>query len=512
MRTFARAFGLAVALSLGTAAPSVDAAAASGSSTPLPPIPAAQPTALPAPEAEVVTELDALLLRLASADDKERNEGAEALAAQDATILPAIAAKLAALRKSADRAGMERILSAARKAGRDRDDEEDKRKESDSAAEQHQLMEPGGDWLRFVISKPLPNDAAYKDLVAILGMARTCACVGTTSAAREIVNVYMYFGDLFRIDVQRQLARMGDRALPALIEAQYHDSKMVRTWAQRRLDLLGKAIPSEAVRTNDNHALADILRAYGRAREVEAVRVIVSFANSDRLQVRQAAREAIGQVGEPAKWQLKDAYEDLMGTKPDRSWDWRRTAQELFAAYDRARLQEVYAMIDRGLGHYKDGKLDEAIADFDRVLARAPMFERRAEMVPAYIDLANKRQAQDPQAALAALRKAESIDPAGPQVAKIKAQVAVLEAQQLAQKGLMDTALLETALQLDPDNAQARALLEQANLDVEVRESAWKRYAAAAAIGVVALAAMVFVSLAPRRRRPAAAPGDKEAA
>ena len=67
----------------------------------------------------------------------------------------------------------------------------------------------------------------------------------------------MYFGDLFRIDVQRQLQRMKDRALPALIEAQYHDSRMVRTWAKRRLDIMGRAIPSEAVRINDNQALAD---------------------------------------------------------------------------------------------------------------------------------------------------------------------------------------------------------------------------------------------------------------
>jgi hypothetical protein len=499
----------------GGALPDALPAAPAGSAIPLPTIPAPAPVALPPAEADAVGELSKLLTKLASANPKDREEAAAALAEQDESMLPAVAARLIDLRKSADRDGMSTLLEGARKEARKdlkRGEAEESEAPADDkgdaskslAAEEHALMDPNTtDWLRYVLQAPADTQA-YRDLVAVLALSRTCVAIGTTAAAREVINVYMYFGDLFRIDVQRQLGRMRDMALPALIEAQYHDSKMVRTWAKRRLDVMGRAIPSEAVRINDNQALADVLRAYGRAREVEAVRVIVSFANSDRLQVREAAREAIGQVGEPAHWQLRDAYEQLMGEKPARSWDWQRTARELFAVYDRARLQEVYTLMDQGLEHAKAGKPSEAVVLFDRVLARAPMFERRVEMVPTYLEHARSIRAEDRVAAAAALRRALSIAPAGDHADAVRSELALIEAEELASAGVLDVTLLDRAIQLDPTNERARAMRDQAKVEVQLAESSWRRYAAAVAIGVIALAAMVFVALIPRRRRQSA--------
>ena len=485
---------------------------------PLPTIPAPTPTTLPPVEASATQELDDLLEKLAGVNPKDKEAAAAALAEQDASMLPAIAAKLAALRKSADRDGMTRLLEAARKAARkdlkrDEEDEEEDRKSGSAdkkadagtsmAAAEHQLIaDVRGDWLEYVLQDPAPDNQAYRDLVAVLAIARTCSCIDSAPAAREIINVYTYFGDLFRIDVQRQLARMKERSLAALIEAQYHDSKMVRTWAKRRLDIAGRAIPSEAVRLNDNQALADVLRAYGAAREVEAVRVIVSFANSDRLQVREAAREAIGQIGEPAQWQLRDAYENLMADKPPRSWDWQRTARELFAVYDRARLQQVYATMDQGLAQFAAGKIEDAVASFDKVLARAPMFERRTEMVPAYLAHAKSLRDKDTVAASSALRRALTIDPSGEHADAVRSELALLEARELAARGVIDVTLLERAVELDPSNAEARRMLNESQTDVEVREASWRRYGAAVAIGILALVAMVFVALVPRRRKP----------
>jgi len=499
----------------GGVMPDASPAAPAGSAIPLPTIPAPAPVALPPAEADAVGELSKLLTKLASANPKDREEAAAALAEQDESMLPAVAARLIDLRKSADRDGMSTLLESARKEARKdlkRGEAEESEAPADDrsdaskslAAEEHALMDPNTtDWLRYVLQAPADTQA-FRDLVAVLALSRTCVAIGTTASAREVINVYMYFGDLFRIDVQRQLGRMRDMALPALIEAQYHDSKMVRTWAKRRLDVMGRAIPSEAVRINDNQALADVLRAYGRAREVEAVRVIVSFANSDRLQVREAAREAIGQVGEPAHWQLRDAYEQLMGEKPARSWDWQRTARELFAVYDRARLQEVYTLMDQGLEHAKAGKPGEAVVLFDRVLARAPMFERRVEMVPTYLEHARSIRTEDRVAAAAALRRALSIAPAGDHANAVRSELALIEAEELAAAGVLDVTLLDRAIQLDPSNERARAMRDQAKVEVQLAESSWRRYAAAVAIGVIALAAMVFVALIPRRRRQSA--------
>jgi hypothetical protein len=500
----------------GGALPDAMPSSPAGSAIPLPTIPAPVPVALPPAEADAVGELSKLLTKLASAKPADREAAAAALAEQDESMLPAVAARLIDLRKSADRDGMSKLLESARKEARKdlkRGEAEESETPADDkgdagkslAAEDHALMDPNTtDWLRYVLQVP-SDTQAFRDLVAVLALSRTCVAIGTTAAAREVINVYMYFGDLFRIDVQRQLGRMRDMALPALIEAQYHDSKMVRTWAKRRLDVMGRAIPSEAVRLNDNQALADVLRAYGRAREVEAVRVIVSFANSDRLQVREAAREAIGQIGEPAHWQLRDAYEQLMGEKPARSWDWQRTARELFAVYDRARLQEVYTLMDQGLELAKAGKPSEAVVLFDRVLARAPMFERRVEMVPTYLEHARSIRAEDRVAAAAALRRALSIAPSGDHANAVRSELALIEAEELASSGVLDVTLLDRAIELDPSNERARAMRDQAKVEVQLAESSWRRYAAAVAIGVIALAAMVFVALVPRRRRQSAA-------
>jgi hypothetical protein len=521
---FAKISSLATLLLLLAIAPGAAAQATSSSADAPAPvqkssIPTPVSTALPPTDPSTAAELDALLTELASSDDKARRSAASDLADLDATVLPALSAKLQALRKSADRDAMSQLLTASRKkkGGGDEDDSKEsarakpKDDRSPLQAGEHSLFEnTTDDWLNITLSGSHSDRQAFKDLVAILALSRVAVVVNTTASARELINVYTYFGDLFRIDVQRQLTRMGDRCLPALIEAQYHDSNMVRTWASRRLDTLGKAIPSEAVRTNDNQVLADVLRAYGRAREVEALRVIITFANSDRLQVRDAAREAIGQIGDAAKWQLRESYENLVGKRPDASWDWRRSAIELFSVYDRARLAEVYHMMDEGLAFASKGQLENAVGSFDHVLARAPLFERRPEMVPTYIEWAKQLRDKDRAAALAALRRAQTLDPTSPHLASIQSEILLLEARELAERGVLDPTLLHRALELDPSNAQAKAELQRLENDSETRQAQWRRYAAAVAVAVLALAAIAFVALYPRRARVAPPPASTE--
>ena len=108
-------------------------------------------------------------------------------------------------------------------------------------------------------------------------------------------------------------SRLREKAVPALIEARKHDAETVRRWASRQLENLGRAIPGEAVSTNDTQLLADVLHAYGRTRDVDALRVVLSFCNSERERLREAAREAITAIGEPGIWQLREAYLSMTG-------------------------------------------------------------------------------------------------------------------------------------------------------------------------------------------------------
>ena len=70
-------------------------------------------------------------------------------------------------------------------------------------------------------------------------MVRMLTQIGTTSAVRQLVQCYSHFGELVRIDLQRSIEKLGDKAVAALIEARQHDAQKVRGFAQRQLEALG---------------------------------------------------------------------------------------------------------------------------------------------------------------------------------------------------------------------------------------------------------------------------------
>ena len=96
---------------------------------------------------------------------------------------------------------------------------------------------------------------------------------------------------------------------------------------------------------------------------------MVSFAGTERSQVRDAARQAIALMGETANWQLRDAYENVVGKRPQRDWSWERTARELFGELDRLRSSEVSDLFEAGLKAQSDGDLERMRSAFDQVLA-----------------------------------------------------------------------------------------------------------------------------------------------
>lgn len=490
---FPRAFALLAALTL---VPIAAGAEDGGTRAALTPLPRPTSTALPPADANVVAELDAWLAKLTGADAEGRKQAVANLAEASPRLVPAVAKKLGELRK-ANRDAMAVALASARKKPSGAPDDDD-------APKKKRPGEPDkSDWFDKLMAAPHPEQSAWRDLASLLGMSRLLEHIGSAAAAREIVALYPTFGELVRIDVQRTLERLGERAVAALIDARHADDKKLRAWAARQLDVLGKTVPGEAVQTSDNEVLADVLRAYGRAKDIDAARVIVSFANSDRAQVRDAAREAVGMLAENGLWQLRESYESLIGKKPPDEWNWERTAMELFAAYDRSRLAEVYALLDDGLAARKADKLDDMAKAFDAVLARAPTLDRRSEMVAGYVAYAHSLEDRDRPRALAYLRKAQRLDPAAAEANAIGADVAFLDAEDLASRGVVDVSLYKRALELDPTNARARAKLTALEQQSEDRDVSLRRYAGAAAIGIAALLGAIVLFL---RRRLGDAP------
>ncbi len=434
-------------------------------------------------------ELTQWLERLTGADETARRQAVAALAEPLApTAVSALAAKLGVLARRADHAAMLAALQTAK-------------------ARAHERL-TAFDWFERLASSAHPGDAGWRDLLSLVGLCRRLAQLGTTDAVRKLIDVESEFGDVVRVDLDSTMARLADRAVPALLEARKAESKTTRAWATKTLENLGKSVPGAAVETSDDQVLAEVLLAYGRTRDTDAARVVLTFANSTRMRIRDTAREAILMYADAAMPVLKEAYEALEARKASEDWSWDVLATQLFRAYDRARLSDAYALMDRGLELQKRGALDGMATAFDQVLARAPDFERRGEMASGYLALARSVQPTNRPRALALVRKAARLGATGSTLATVESERLYLEALDLLDRGIVDRPSLQRAIELDPTNERAATTLR--TIDAESRRRTRGLYAgitsavAATASLVLGITLLVRRHLrrGRRRRRP----------
>jgi hypothetical protein len=480
---------------------SSSSAVAKAADLPLAELPAMPAIELPPASADATQELASRLEQLATTevDDPLAEPDFKFLLGDlDDGLVTAIAARIGELREDLDGPKASAMLEKARTAG--------KRALRKQKKQFKKGEEPDGDWLVFMLAAKDPESDTWRDSVHLYGMLRMLEALGTTPAVRQMVTCYSFFGELVRVDLQRAIERLKDKAVPALIETRQHDAVKVRKWANNQLDALGRAIPGESVSMTDPNILTDVLYAFGRTKDVEAARVILTFANSERVQLRMAARAAIAAIGEPAAWHVKDTWKSATGEKPPAAWDTKRTLQELFRLHDRARLSQVFDLWEAGAKALGEKRYADAVAAFDGVLARAPLFEKKSEMAPAYLghaeELLQKGDAANDDAALLALRKALRLGPQEADKKRIQARIAVLEARQLIAKGTPDRFLLNRALELDPDNEEAKKLLASLDEKTEARQVEQRRYFGVIIAGLVGLATAIMLLW--RRDRSAA--------
>lgn len=450
------------------------AASAQPGAAPAPPT----PTAAPADSGMSTEELDRLLAPLSGDDANARAAAAKSVGELGQDAVPAITKKLVELRKTPAASVMSAVKSLK--------------------------VAEGSDLCETILKGPKPESAGAKTALTTAALIRALAHAGTTPAVRQLVKIAGDGNGAFRPEITRQTRALADKAVPALIEGRKDASSDVRHWASNQLEAMGKRIPGDAVQTKDNQVLADVLHAYGAIHDLDSVPVVLSFVNSDRVQVRTAARDALSSFGQDAVWKLREAYANLTGKSAPDGWPASEVAKELFAAYDRFRLQEVYGLLEDGLKKDKEGKPEEAIAAFDKVLARQPMLDRRGEMVPAYLAQAQKIEESDSAASLAFLRKAARLAPEGPRITQINAEIAYLEGKDLLARGINDAEPFKRALTLDPTHAKARAELDRLEEVSVDRQSRTKQVGAAGGVLLLAVIGILLFGGARRGRRSSA--------
>jgi hypothetical protein len=428
-----------------------------------------------------------LVFALGVTEGRARAQGAAPDAgAPSARALPAIAADLAALRKRSDPKEIDGRLGAVRKASTTKYWADDF--DLDGAlATVGAGGTPGGQEALAVLHATL---AALKELAAL----------GTPDAVVEMARVAPDHGGVLQIEVSRRIRSLGDHAIAGLILARREPG--LRHFASTALEALGKRVAGDAVQTKDDQVLIDVLTAFGTTKDPDGLGVVFSFVTSDRPRVQKAAQRAVEMYGDQALPRLRDAYANLKGKPAPAEWPAARLAAELWSALEADRLADVYALVDEGLKEDAAGKLDLAVASFDKALAKQPGLERRKEMVPVYVHYAQTLEDSDRDKAAAMYRKAKGLDPGGNHDAQIDGALAYLEGMDLVDRGVPDREPFERALRLDPTNEKARAELAKLDQTASEHEHRATNYQwAAIAAGICLVLAILFV----RRPRRASA-------
>jgi hypothetical protein len=320
-----------------------------------------------------------------------------------------------------------------------------------------------------------------------IALATALGSIKTADSGRALVAFGLAHNRIFRLaSIRIAKNHLKLYVVPALIELR-RPSEDTRLFIRQMREAIRCVTPGQSVQTRDNALLAEILRAWGSVRQQDAMVVIASFVNSDRVQVREAARWAIAQYGRDAINALRNVYETFVGEDPNPSWGVERVARELYAAYDRRKAEEVRAALDAGLSAAREGRNDVMLERFEWVLARHPLYERRAEMVEPLLRYARALEQTDVARAAVLYRMALRVDPEGPRASHIRGAILYLEAERALARGVADPELYRAAVLADPSHAQARAQFE-AVAQVEVLRKR-RRRRAVGAVGLLAVAA-----------------------
>lgn len=363
------------------------------------------------------------------------------------------------------------------------------------------------DLLTLMVNAPRSHDLDWA--IERVVLARGLGALASADAGRALIVFAGAHNALFRQEVGRIVRSSArDYVLPGIIEYR-RPTELMRIFMTQLREALRRVTPGQTVQLRDNALLAEVLRAYGVMRQADAMRVVISFVNNDRTQVREGAREAVQQYGRDAIHALREAYEIYEGHDADPSWGWERVARELYAAYDRRREAEVLSRFDQGVTAGREGRGDDMVTGFRWVLARHPDFARRAEMVEPLMRFAQSLEQTDAARAESVWRLALWVAPEGPHAVTIRGAILYIEAERALARGVAEPELYRAVLRVDPNNTRARAQLARVAQDEVIKARAQRRALAALGLFVLAMATLWAMLYKPRSGPPSKGPGPR---
>ena len=391
--------------------------------------------------------LEGLAGQLGSEDARARENAAHALGHLDASMLPAIRARIARLRRRRpEQAWAFDVFNRIRRAaGSTRADDE---------------VDIEGGILPVLAQDRHPRVLAMAEPLLLL---RSCERLRTFDAVTTMLPIFaLDEGGVWRWESRRVGARLGADAMAAALVAQRHEDAEVRSWARLMVERLGAVEPGRAIQGLTDAQLADVLRAYATLRVQSAMRIIVAFVGSERRIVRRAARSAIEQYGSGAIWILRTAYHERAGEQAPREWGWQRVAEEPSRRADDERATPVRSAHAAARAAAERGDLASLERQLDEALARSAEID---DPFPAdgYARVADWHFAEGRlDAARRAWSRALRIAPAHPSATAWRARSELADAEEHLAGGVLDVRAYERVLALEPGNVRAAAAVEAA--------------------------------------------------
>lgn len=317
-----------------------------------------------------------------------------------------------------------------------------------------------------------------------LVLLRSLERIGTYDAGRRLGELLAIDYEAWGFEPRRIQERMGARLLPSLIGLRGHPNREVRAFSRTGLEALAITDTSTAVHAAESagvYVLADLVRAFGRTRDMEAMPLAASYLAHPAASVRDAAREAMERYGKNGIWQLRRVYHIHAGREAPASWGWERALDELLITLESNRRAAAESKLADGLDALARGDLESVEQAVVAAMADVRSLERKelAEALVKRADDASRRG--DLDAAVLGYERAMRLVPPEKQPRAWHADLAWLRAELDASRGVLDVEAYRNVLRIDGEHARALAALDRLTGERAARERTSRRWASAIA-------------------------------